>query len=152
MLHKLNATIFSLYVKFSTLHYLVKGEGFEDAHEKTQEYYEKFIEWYDTINERLVQLDKQPLSNLTEIIKKSDIKELSNDVKFYSYLEVYNIIRDDLKILIELCKKCLEELNTLDVVTNDILIEILRYLEKEYWISKSTTINGWSIRNILSIK
>ncbi|HEG8181504.1 TPA: hypothetical protein SFZ80_001788, partial [Campylobacter coli] len=111
-------TIFSLYVKFSTLHYLVKGEGFEDAHEKTQEYYEKFIEWYDTINERLVQLDKQPLSNLTEIIKKSDIKELSNDVKFYSYLEVYNIIRDDLKILIELCKKCLEELNTLDVVTN----------------------------------
>ncbi|HEG8132518.1 TPA: DNA starvation/stationary phase protection protein [Campylobacter coli] len=152
MLHKLNATIFSLYVKFSTLHYLVKGEGFEDAHEKTQEYYEKFIEWYDTINERLVQLDKQPLSNLTEIIKKSDIKELSNDVKFYSYLEVYNIIRDDLKILIELCKKCLEELNTLDVVTNDILVEILRYLEKEYWISKSTTINGWSIRNILSIK
>ncbi|EDO6940274.1 DNA starvation/stationary phase protection protein [Campylobacter coli] len=152
MLHKLNATIFSLYVKFSTLHYLVKGEGFEDAHEKTQEYYEKFIEWYDTINERLVQLDKQPLSNLTEIIKKSDIKELSNDVKFYSYLEVYNIIRDDLKILIKLCKKCLEELNTLDVVTNDILIEILRYLEKEYWISKSTTINGWSIRNILSVK
>lgn len=152
MLHKFNATIFSLYVKFSTLHYLVKGEGFEDAHEKTQEYYEKFIEWYDTINERLVQLDKQPLSNLTEIIKKSDIKELSNDVKFYSYLEVYNIIRDDLKILIELCKKCLEELNTLDVVTNDILIEILRYLEKEYWISKSTTINGWSIRNILSVK
>ncbi|MGQ2683379.1 Dps family protein [Campylobacter coli] len=152
MLHKLNATIFSLYVKFSTLHYLVKGEGFEDAHEKTQEYYEKFIEWYDTINERLVQLDKQPLSNLTEIIKKSDIKELSNDVKFYSYIEVYNIIRDDLKILIELCKKCLEELNTLDVVTNDILVEILRYLEKEYWISKSTTINGWSIRNILSIK
>ncbi|EAI2216773.1 DNA starvation/stationary phase protection protein [Campylobacter coli] len=152
MLHKLNATIFSLYVKFSTLHYLVKGEGFEDAHEKTQEYYEKFIEWYDTINERLVQLDKQPLSNLTEIIKKSDIKELSNDVKFYSYLEVYNIIRDDLKILIELCKKCLEELNTLDVVTNDILVEILRYLEKEYWISKSTTINGWSIRNILSVK
>ncbi|HEG8179669.1 TPA: hypothetical protein SFZ76_001779, partial [Campylobacter jejuni] len=145
-------TIFSLYVKFSTLHYLVKGEGFEDAHEKTQEYYEKFIEWYDTINERLVQLDKQPLSNLTEIIKKSDIKELSNDVKFYSYLEVYNIIRDDLKILIELCKKCLEELNTLDVVTNDILVEILRYLEKEYWISKSTTINGWSIRNILSVK
>lgn len=152
MLHKLNANIFSLYVKFSTLHYLVKGEGFEDAHEKTQEYYEKFIEWYDTINERLVQLDKQPLSNLTEIIKKSDIKELSNDVKFYSYLEVYNIIRDDLKILIELCKKCLEELNTLDVVTNDILVEILRYLEKEYWISKSTTINGWSIRNILSVK
>ncbi|EIT8635673.1 DNA starvation/stationary phase protection protein [Campylobacter coli] len=152
MLHKLNATIFSLYVKFSTLHYLVKGEGFEDAHEKTQEYYEKFIEWYDTINERLVQLDKQPLSNLTEIIKKSDIKELSNDVKFYSYIEVYNIIRDDLKILIELCKKCLEELNTLDVVTNDILVEILRYLEKEYWISKSTTINGWSIRNILSVK
>lgn len=152
MLHKLNATIFSLYVKFSTLHYLVKGEGFEDAHEKTQEYYEKFIEWYDTINERLVQLDKQPLSNLTEIIKKSDIKELSNDVKFYSYLEVYNIIRDDLKILIEVCKKCLEELNTLDVVTNDILVEILRYLEKEYWISKSTTINGWSIRNILSVK
>lgn len=152
MLHKLNATIFSLYVKFSTLHYLVKGEGFEDAHEKTQEYYEKFIEWYDTINERLVQLDKQPLSNLTEIIKKSDIKELSNDVKFYSYLEVYNIIRDDLKILIEVCKKCLEELNTLDVVTNDILVEILRYLEKEYWISKSTTINGWSIRNILNVK
>lgn len=141
-----------LFVKFSTLHYLVQGETFNDIHKLTQKCYEHFLEMYDFFNEKLVQRQVSPIKCIFEACEMTSFPKLHGDKDRSK--------RKDYKDTTEVCYKALilmesfrEKLVALkevankerDYVVEDYCIKELYFFDKEIW-----TLRGRLSMNTLS--
>lgn len=133
-----------LFVKFSTLHYLVQGETFNDIHKLTQKCYEHFLEMYDFFNEKLVQRQISPVKCIFEACELTSFPRLQGSKDRDK--------KKDIKSTTEVCHKALlllesfrEKLKTLkevagrerDYVVEDYCIKELYFFDKEIWTLRS---------------
>jgi starvation-inducible DNA-binding protein len=126
---------FALYIKTLNCHWNVVDPRFHSLHEMFEEQYTQLAEQNDLIAERIRQLDIFVKGSLSEFSKKTSLdeieKELHANEMIHSLIESYQQHCSNIKMVIA------DSEEEKDASTSDILVEILRSLEKNLWMLKS---------------
>jgi starvation-inducible DNA-binding protein len=124
-----------LYTKLHQFHWNVKGVRFYQFHALFEKLYDEVTENMDVVAERILMLEGQPLSTLSDFLKFTTIKEgLGNE----SDMQMINQIIYDFTTIDEELKEAIKVAqNLVDEVTVDILIGIDSALQKHLWMLKS---------------
>ena len=123
------------YQKLRNFHWNLKSNHFFVLHEKFEEFYDDANEKIDDIAERILTLRVQPLSQLSDYLKVSRIKEVSGDLDDTAMV---NEVLKDFTTLIALGREVLEvagEAN--DEGTIDLIGGYVGDLEKNSWMLAS---------------
>ncbi|WP_439129094.1 Dps family protein [Polaribacter sp.] len=125
------------YQKLRNFHWNVLGENFFDLHNRFEEMYDETKEKIDEIAERIITLKYHPVSNLSDYLEISRIKEsspLKTDKEMVStIIEDHRILLDQLNKVIDKAEKAGDE------GTIDLMGAYVRELEKSTWM-----LNAWS--------
>ena len=140
MINQLNQNVADLnilYVKLHNYHWNIKGMQFMPIHKITEEFYNYIAELYDTIAERILQLDDKPFSSIKDYLEHAQIQEESaND---FSAEQVFSGIISDFSYLLGEYKEILnlaESEN--DVSTANLASDSIQWLEKALWMLKAS--------------
>ncbi len=127
------ADTFVLYMKSFHIHWNMKDERFYFLHKMLEEQYKELAEFIDTIAERVRQKGEVAPKSLKEIIELKSLAEV----------ECLSPASEMLFELIRTYEQLLKEVHELinstenDFVTQDLMIEYAKFLEKTIWILKS---------------
>lgn len=131
-LKEILANTFILYMKSFHIHWNMKDERFYFLHRMIEEQYKELAEFIDLIAERIRQkngiapLSLQEMLGLTTLSEAKKIE--SADRMLIELRETYEHQVTKVHAMITICG----ELN--DFVTQDIMIEYARFIEKTVWI------------------
>lgn len=135
---KLNIDLSDLvifYLKLNQAHWLITGKEFFDLHKELEEIYNETREHFDSIAERLLQLDQTPVTTASEYLNLALIKENIETKDCIGYMT------DILNDMIYLSKSINESIVLAnqfdDFVTGDILTGIKAYYDKLIWMFKA---------------
>ena len=127
------------YQKLRNYHWNVIGKNFFDLHEKFEELYDDAKLKVDEIAERILTLRFQPTSNLSEYLKKSNLKESSSDL---SDAEMIQNLLDDHGLLLKQMRKVVDIAEKGgDEGTIDLIGAYIRELEKTSWM-----LDAWKMK------
>lgn len=128
------------YQKLRNFHWNVLGKNFFDLHEKFEELYEEARIKIDEIAERILTLRYHPVSNYSEYLSMSSIKESTK------VLEDSQMVTEILKAhqsLIQQMAKVIEHAEEInDEGTIDMIGAYIRELEKNSWMLDAWNKNG----------
>lgn len=123
------------YQKLRNFHWNVKGSNFFDLHEKFEEMYEDARMKIDEIAERILTLRSSPMSNLSEYLKLSEIKEaktnLADEAMVKDLLKDHGTIINTMNGIVDLAGEKGDE------GTIDLIGAYIRELEKVSWMLDS---------------
>lgn len=139
---KLNSTVKELnnllacyhiyYQNLRNFHWNVIGDNFFELHEKFEELYDDARVKIDEIAERILTLRQRPLSQLSEYLKISKVKEAEYAKRDRDM--VYALL-DNHKVLIECLRKTIKTADKAgDEGTIDMAGGFLKDLEKSSWM------------------
>ncbi|MFQ3214244.1 MAG: starvation-inducible DNA-binding protein [Marivirga sp.] len=123
------------YQKLRNFHWNVKGGDFFDLHEQFEQRYDIAKESIDEIAERIRVFGHTPLSNLSDYLKQSDIKESSTDLSGDQMVE--DILKDYETLLSFLTDAMNAAIDIGDVGTGDMLNTFIQDMEKHHWMLSS---------------
>ena len=133
------------YQKLRNFHWNVIGKNFFDLHEKFEELYDDAKLKVDDIAERILTLRFQPVSNLTDYLKTSNIKESKSDISDSKMIET---LLDDHGILLKQMRKVIDVAEKGgDEGTIDLIGAYIRELEKTSWM-----LDAWKMKTSESLK
>lgn len=133
------------YQKLRNFHWNVIGKNFFDLHEKFEELYDDAKLKVDDIAERILTLRFQPVSNLSDYLKTSNIKESKSDISDSKMIE---ILLDDHGTLLKQMRKVTEIAEKGgDEGTIDLIGAYIRELEKTSWM-----LDAWKMKTSESLK
>lgn len=133
------------YQKLRNFHWNVIGKNFFDLHEKFEELYDDAKLKVDDIAERILTLRFQPVSNLSDYLKTSNIKESKSDISDSKMIE---ILLDDHGTLLKQMRKVTEVAEKGgDEGTIDLIGAYIRELEKTSWM-----LDAWKMKTSESLK
>lgn len=123
------------YHKLRNFHWNVEGSDFFELHEEFEKEYKWTMETIDHLAERIRVFGVKPFMSLTEVIKKADIKEVNEEMT--SIGMVSEILKDFEKIHDSLLDVLTTALDNGDTVTEQLITDKMRYLEKRNWMYTS---------------
>ncbi|MDX1762480.1 MAG: DNA starvation/stationary phase protection protein [Christiangramia sp.] len=127
------------YQKLRNYHWNVIGKNFFDLHEKFEELYDDAKVKIDEIAERILTLRYQPTSNLSDYLKKSNLKESKSDLTDSEMIE--NLL-DDHGTILKQMRKVVEVADIGgDEGTIDLIGAYIRELEKTSWM-----LDAWKMK------
>ncbi len=130
------------YQKLRNFHWNIVGHSFFDLHVKFEEMYNDSLLKIDEIAERILTLRSQPVSNYSDYLKLSQVKESPSSI---SAIEMVQAILTDHSILLKQLRKVGEAAsNADDEGTNDIVGGYIRETEKISWMLDAYISNGHS--------
>ncbi len=132
-MNKLIADLTVLYNKLHTLHYNVVGTEFYSLHVMLEGEYDKVHDWIDEVAEGLKIKGEYPIASLKEIIELSTIKDA--EARDYKGDEICELLLTDYTALVS-DMTALKDGATL--TQENMLDEMIMYLEKQIWFLKST--------------
>ncbi|MBQ4820527.1 DNA starvation/stationary phase protection protein [Aquimarina sp. MMG016] len=131
-LNKLLANYIVHYHKLRTFHWNVEGGDFFELHEQFEVEYNEAKLQTDTIAERIRVFGLKPKYTLQQHLGLADIKELQDD------LAPLGMVKEVLKDFRILHDSLLDVLNAAldsgDTVTEEIVTQFMRRLEKRHWM------------------
>ncbi|MCX2837937.1 MULTISPECIES: Dps family protein [Salinimicrobium] len=127
------------YQKLRNYHWNVIGKNFFDLHEKFEELYDDAKIKIDEIAERILTLRYQPTSNLSEYLKKSNLKESESDLSDSKMIE--NLLKDHGTILKQMRQVVQVAEKGGDEGTIDLIGAYIRELEKTSWM-----LDAWKMK------
>lgn len=120
------------YMNLRNFHWNIKGDDFFELHEKFELIYTRVSEDIDDVAERIRVFDKTPVSTLSEIVKKTQIKEhgtkLNSKKMASAVLSDFEILLDNLVSVLELSSK------TSDFGTTEMMTKQLQAIEQDFWM------------------
>ena len=120
------------YQKLRNFHWNIIGKSFFDLHEKFEEMYEDAKLKVDEIAERILTLRHQPVSNFSDYLKNSNLKESSSNIQDVEMVKIllkdHGTILKQMRTLIKTAEKAGDE-GTIDLVG-----AYIRELEKVSWM------------------
>ncbi|NLT51356.1 MAG: DNA starvation/stationary phase protection protein [Ignavibacteria bacterium] len=136
LLNKNLADLQILYVKLHNYHWNVKGSMFKPVHEQTEAYYDYIAEQFDKVAERIIQIGGKPSATLQEYLKKSTLKEESEN-SFDGKYVLSSVLSD-----FEFLNIQYKEISSLagegnDIPTSNIADDNIAWLEKEIWMIRA---------------
>ncbi len=133
------------YQKLRNFHWNVIGKNFFDLHEKFEELYDDAKLKVDEIAERILTLRYTPISNLTDYLKASNLKESKADLTDYKMIETllkdHGTLLKQMRSVIETADKAGDE------GTIDLIGAYIRELEKTSWM-----LDAWKMKTTDSHK
>ena len=139
-LNSLLADYHLYYQKLRNFHWNILGKNFFDLHEKFEELYSDARIKIDEIAERILTLRYHPMSNFSEYLKSSSIKENQGSIKdsemVNELLEAHRLLLIQMKIVLEKAEDIKDE------GTVGLIGAYIRELEKKSWM-----LNAWSKDN-----
>ncbi|TVZ51327.1 Dps family protein [Dokdonia sp. Hel_I_53] len=120
------------YQKLRNFHWNVSGENFFDLHVKFEELYDDAKIKIDEIAERILTLRFAPVSNLSDYLENSSIKESKSDLSDRDMVDT--ILEDHGKILKQLTSVVNKADEAGDEGTIDLVGAYIRELEKTSWM------------------
>lgn len=128
------------YQKLRNFHWNILGKNFFDLHQRFEEMYNETRVKIDEVAERIVTLKYHPISNLSDYVEVSKIKESS---PLQSDKEMVIEIINDHRIILEQLSKIVDKAEKAkDEGTLDMMGAYIRELEKSTWM-----LNAWSTNN-----
>lgn len=131
-LNKLLANYHVHYQKLRNFHWNVEGADFFELHQRFEEQYNEVKVNIDEIAERVRIFGKKPMSTLSEYLKTSEIKEVSDS------LTAYQMVREvlkDFEILLSFMMDVTDAANKIgDAGTMDMITTFIKILEKKHWM------------------
>ncbi|XLS30843.1 Dps family protein [Flavobacteriaceae bacterium M23B6Z8] len=120
------------YQKLRNFHWNILGKNFFDLHEKFEELYDEAKIKIDEIAERILTLRFQPVSNFSDYMVLSNLRESDSNVTDSEMIEL--LLQDHGNILSQMRKiiKTAEEAQ--DEGTIDLIGAYIRELEKTSWM------------------
>ncbi|NLP58664.1 Dps family protein [Lutibacter sp. B1] len=127
------------YQKLRNFHWNIVGKNFFDLHEKFENMYNDAKVKIDDIAERILTLRYQPISNLSEYLKVSNISESNSDC---TDVEMVETLLKDHGILLKQMRKVVDcaSLDE-DEGTIDLIGAYIRELEKTSWMLDAWIMN-----------
>ncbi|TDN79215.1 starvation-inducible DNA-binding protein [Salegentibacter sp. 24] len=133
------------YQKLRNFHWNVIGKNFFDLHEKFEELYDEAKLKVDEIAERILTLRYTPISNLTDYLKTSNLKESKADLTDYEMIETllkdHGTLLKQMRSVVETADKAGDE------GTIDLIGAYIRELEKTSWM-----LDAWKMKTTDSHK
>lgn len=127
------------YQKLRNFHWNVVGPNFFDLHIKFEEMYEDAKLKVDEIAERILTLRFQPVSNFTDYLKMSNVKESPSDTKDLAMVKI--LLEDHGKILKQM-RNVVEKADLAsDEGTIDMIGSFIADLEKVSWM-----LDAWTMK------
>ncbi|MFO8146295.1 MAG: DNA starvation/stationary phase protection protein [Gillisia sp.] len=133
------------YQKLRNFHWNVIGKNFFDLHEKFEELYDDAKLKVDDIAERILTLRFQPVSNLSDYLKTSNIKESKSDISDSKMIET--LLEDHGTLLKQMRKVIAVAEKGGDEGTIDLIGAYIRELEKTSWM-----LDAWKMKTSESLK
>lgn len=127
------------YQKLRNFHWNVIGKNFFDLHEKFEELYDDAKLKVDEIAERILTLRHQPISNYSDFLEKSNLKEASSNLKDSEMIEA--LLKDHGKLLKQMSKVVDTADENKDEGTIDLIGAYIRELEKTSWM-----LDAWKMK------
>lgn len=120
------------YQKLRNFHWNIIGKSFFDLHVKFEEMYNDSLIKIDEIAERILTLRSQPLSNYSDYLKLSEVKESPSSI---DATEMVKILLSDHAILLQQLKAVNDAATAAeDEGTIDIMGGYTREIEKVSWM------------------
>jgi len=120
------------YQKLRNFHWNVKGGDFFDIHQQFELQYQEARKSIDDIAERIRIFGMEPFSTMGEYLEYSEIQEAGYGLKA---LEMVEEILRDYRVLLEQLFNVVElAIENGDSGTEDMMKDIIRYLEKNHWM------------------
>lgn len=133
------------YQKLRNFHWNILGKNFFDLHEKFEELYSDARVKIDEIAERVLTLRYHPISNYSEYIKTSSIKESESNLKDTEM--VHEILIGHRVLLKQMSKVISKAERANDEGTIDLIGAYIRELEKTSWM-----LDAWGKENNEKLK
>ncbi|WP_411767504.1 Dps family protein [Winogradskyella sp. A3E31] len=137
---ELNALLANYHIYYQNLrnfHWNVLGENFFELHQKFEDLYSDARVKIDEIAERILTLRYHPMSNLSEYLKISEIKEVKSHM---SDKEMVLTTLENHKILLQKMGSVVEKASEIkDEGTIDLIGAYIRELEKASWMLDAFT-------------
>lgn len=131
-MNKLLANYNMHYQKLRNFHWNVKGPDFFDVHEQFELQYNGAKVAIDDIAERIRVFGQTPLSNFSDYLEASTIRECKTNM---TAMEMVHEIINDYKILLEQMFKVVEvALEYGDSGTEDMVKSFIKTTEKNHWM------------------
>ena len=131
-LQTLLVDLLALALNGKQAHWHVTGRYFLSVHEQLDAIVDDAREWSDLVAERAITLgvpvDGRP-ATVAEATHVSPFQE-----GFVEDDKVVRLVADELRVVAERARQAVERLGELDLVSQDLVIEILRGLEKHLWM------------------
>ncbi|MBS1718623.1 MAG: DNA starvation/stationary phase protection protein [Armatimonadetes bacterium] len=118
-------------------HWNLRGPQFLEIHELLDVIVESTRNFYDDVAERAVALGTS-VSGQASAVNQSGIKEIP--IGFMKDLEAAKEVVNRMGQVITNIRQRMEESGKTDPVTQDLYIEILRTMEKQFWLLRSHTL------------
>lgn len=133
------------YQKLRNFHWNILGENFFDLHEKFEEMYVDARTKIDEIAERILTLRYHPMSNLSEYLEASSIKESSGSLEDREMVD--EILQAHGKLLSQMATVIKKAEGVHDEGTVDLIGAYIRELEKTSWM-----LDAWNKEKSESLK
>jgi len=128
------------YQKLRNFHWNVVGKNFFDLHEKFEEMYDDAKIKVDEIAERILTLRYQPLSNYTDYLESSNLKESPSETKDTEMIDI--LLKDHGDILKQMRSTVEAADEAGDEGTIDLIGAYIRDLEKISWM-----LDAWRMKS-----
>ncbi|MCM5663225.1 Dps family protein [Galbibacter mesophilus] len=133
------------YQKLRNFHWNIFGKNFFDLHEKFEELYDDAKLKIDEIAERILTLRHMPVSNLSDYLKNSNVKESKSDI---TDTEMIEALLEDHGTILKQMRKVVETADKGgDEGTIDLIGAYIRELEKTSWM-----LDAWRMKTNDTLK
>lgn len=120
------------YQNLRNFHWNIQGENFLDLHEQFEQLYDDARMKIDEIAERILTLRMRPVSQFSEYLDLSEVKEAG---QVREDIQMINIILENHRIIIENMRRVIEAADEVsDEGTIDMIGGFLSNLEKVSWM------------------
>ena len=117
------------------LHWTVFGPGFRELHLHLDELVDEWHELSDTVAERAVAIGFSPDGRAPTVIEQSDLQPVEHGPT--PVTEVIRQLTSRVAQVDERVRERSERLGEIDPASQDVLIEVIRALEKQLWMIRS---------------
>lgn len=127
--------LIDLSLQAKQAHWNVVGPTFKPVHEFLDEMTNEYRDWYDIVAERLTAVGGAPDGRVATVAGSTPLPALpAGPITDKAALAAFD---DRVTIVAAEVRRRAEELSEHDVATQDVLIEILRGLEKQRWLLRA---------------
>jgi starvation-inducible DNA-binding protein len=121
-----------LSLQAKQLHWNVTGPLFKPLHQLLDDFTAEYREWSDTVAERLAAIQVAPDGRVATVGRDSQVEPLP--AGRIADRDVPHMLYDRLSGVTSRARERMQRLGDLDLASQDVLIEIVRGLEKQKWM------------------
>jgi starvation-inducible DNA-binding protein len=129
--------LIDLSLQAKQAHWNVVGPGFKPVHEFLDELTDSYRDWYDAVAERLTAVGRAPDGRSATVAGSTPLPALPpGPIQDQTALAM---VQERVALVSAAVRRRAEALGETDLATQDLLIEILRGLEKQGWMLRAHT-------------